>query len=224
MGALHFTLKVVGKNTQGKRFEGAIVYPPPGPPTLLEEYSVEVYVVMSVPHGMDSSQMLDVSMLLPAAVRHWSCDHDRVDGQSRHAGACMARAKILEGGKGGGFGPEWPTLHSVDRAAMCRKSTLCQIQRGAHASFLLISFSLFFPYSEELKRLWRSRRRKSGSVPAGAANFPAAVFLAGKCPNLGRDSISRCRKIGESFSSSVEICWKTFPTANFGQPQPSRVF
>ena len=74
------------------------------------------------------------------------------------------------------------------------------------------------------RRLWRSRRRKSSSVPAGAANFPAAVFLAGKCPNLGRDSISRCRKIGESFSSSVEICRKTFPAGNFGQPQPSRVF
>ena len=26
------------------------------------------------------------------------------------------------------------------------------------------------------RRLWRSRRRKSSSVPAGAANFPAAVF------------------------------------------------
>ena len=74
------------------------------------------------------------------------------------------------------------------------------------------------------RRLWRSRRRKSSSVPAGAANFPAAAFLAGKCPNLGRDSILRCRKIGESFSSSVEICRKTFPAGNFGQPQPSRVF
>ena len=46
--------------------------------------------------------------------------------------------------------------------------------------------------------MWRSRRRKSSSVPAGAANFPAAIFLAGKCPNHGRDSIwQRCRKIGE---------------------------
>ena len=74
------------------------------------------------------------------------------------------------------------------------------------------------------RRLWRSRRRKSSSVAADAANFPTAVFLAGKCPNLDRDSISRCRKIGESFSSSVEICRKTFPAGNFGQPQPSRVF
>ena len=79
-------------------------------------------------------------------------------------------------------------------------------------------------FQKNSRRLWRSRRRKSSSVPAGAANFPAAVFLAGKCPNLGRDSISRCRKIGESFSSSVGICRKTFPAGNFGQPQPSRVF
>ena len=59
----------------------------------------------------------------------------------------------------------------------------------------------------------RSRRR---------SQFPAAVFLAGKCPNLGRDSMSCCRKIGEEFSSSVEICPKTFPAKNFGQPQPVR--
>ena len=77
---------------------------------------------------------------------------------------------------------------------------------------------------KDSRRLWRSRRRKSSSVPAVAANFPAAVFLAGKCPNLGRDSISRCRKIAESLSSSVGICRKTFPAGNFGQPQPSRVF
>ena len=77
--------------------------------------------------------------------------------------------------------------------------------------------------SEELKKAV-AVSEESSSVPAGAANFPAAVFLAGKCPNLGRDSISRSRKIGKSFSSSVEICRKTFPAGNFGQPQPSRVF
>ena len=56
---------------------------------------------------------------------------------------------------------------------------------------------------------------KSSSVPEGAVNFPVAVFLAGKCPNLGRDSISCCRKIGEEFSSSVKICRKTFPSKEF---------
>ena len=53
--------------------------------------------------------------------------------------------------------------------------------------------------------LWRRKSdSKSSSAPAGAASFPAAVFLTGKCPNLCRDGISCCRKIGESFSSSVE--------------------
>ena len=61
------------------------------------------------------------------------------------------------------------------------------------------------------RRLWRSRRRKSSSVPEGMANFPAAILLAGKCPNLGRDGILCCRKrrsfqqrrnLPESFSSS----------------------
>ena len=85
-------------------------------------------------------------------------------------------------------------------------------------------FSCFLSVQKNSRRLWRSRRRKSSSVPAGAANFPAAVFLAGKCPNLGRYSMSRCRKICEEFSSSVEICRKTFPAGIFGQPQPSRVF
>ena len=36
-----------------------------------------------------------------------------------------------------------------------------------------------------------------GAFPKARANLPAAIFFAGKCPNLGRDSISRCRKIGE---------------------------
>ena len=50
------------------------------------------------------------------------------------------------------------------------------------------------------------------------------IFLAGNCPNLGRHSISCCRKIGESFSSSVKVCRETLAARNFGQPQPSRVF
>ena len=79
--------------------------------------------------------------------------------------------------------------------------------------------------SEELKKAvavseekiqQRSRRRGRFS----SSRFPCRK----KCPNLGRDSISCCRKIGEEFSSSVEICRKTFPARNFGQPQPSRAF
>ena len=52
----------------------------------------------------------------------------------------------------------------------------------------------------------------------------AVIFLAGKCPNFGRDSISCCWKIGEEFSSSDEVCRETLPARNFKQPQPSRVF
>ena len=61
------------------------------------------------------------------------------------------------------------------------------------------------------RRLWRSRRRKSSSVPEGVANFPAAVSLPESAQTLAGDSFSCCRKIGEESSSSVEICPKTFP-------------
>ena len=48
--------------------------------------------------------------------------------------------------------------------------------------------------------------RKSRSIPEGGAIFPAAIFLAGKWPNLGRDSISwQIRAAGKSA--------KNFPTA-----------
>ena len=74
-------------------------------------------------------------------------------------------------------------------------------------------FSAEAPKSETL-RLWRSQTRKSRSVPAGGADFPAAIFLAGKCPNLGRDSISCCRKIGEEFRKlPVNLSSKEFRTA-----------
>ena len=36
----------------------------------------------------------------------------------------------------------------------------------------------------------------SRSIPGGGTDFPAAIYLAGKCPNLGRNSISCCWKIG----------------------------
>ena len=45
-----------------------------------------------------------------------------------------------------------------------------------------------------------SRKLRS---PRGVTDFPATILLARKRPNLGRDSISCFRKIGESFSSSV---------------------
>ena len=77
-----------------------------------------------------------------------------------------------------------------------------------------------FVCQKHSRRLWRSQRRKSRSAPEGGADFPAAISPAGKCPKLGRDSISCCRKIGAEFSRIVEAP----PARSFGQPRPSRVF
>ena len=51
-----------------------------------------------------------------------------------------------------------------------------------------------------------------------APTSPPPIFFAGKCRNLGRDSISCCRESGEELSSSAASCWKTpsskeYPTA-----------
>ena len=62
----------------------------------------------------------------------------------------------------------------------------------------------------KLKKAVAVSDEKSRSVPEGRGDFPAAAFLAGKCPNLGRNSISCCWKIGEELSSSVEICRENF--------------
>ena len=67
------------------------------------------------------------------------------------------------------------------------------------------------------RRLWRSGRRSSRSVPEGRADFPAVILLAGECPDLG-SYISCFRKIGERVSRRVEIWRKTLPTRNVGQP------
>ena len=55
-----------------------------------------------------------------------------------------------------------------------------------------------------------SKEKNPSSVPEGAANFPAAVFLAGKCPNLGRDSMSCCQKIGENCPAALNFARKLF--------------
>ena len=76
------------------------------------------------------------------------------------------------------------------------------------------------------------RRTQEGCGGLGGENpaaFPQArpIFqqpfsLAGKCPSLGRDSISRCQKRNR-FPAASKFA-KTFPAGNFGQPQPSQVF
>ena len=64
---------------------------------------------------------------------------------------------------------------------------------------------LRYPIQKNSRRLWRSQRRKSRSVPEGEADFPAAIFLAGKCPNLGRDPGNRkwCRQTGSRQSTPL---------------------
>ena len=80
-------------------------------------------------------------------------------------------------------------------------------ERGLYTreKWVYLSFSIFCLsfIQKNSRRLWRSQRRKSRSVPEGEADIPAVIFLARKRPNLGRDSILCCRKIGEEFSSSV---------------------
>ena len=78
--------------------------------------------------------------------------------------------------------------------------------------------------SEELKKAVAVSEEKIQQRSRRRGRFSSSCFPCRKVPNLGRDSISCCRKIGEEFSSSVEICPKTFPARNLGQPQPSRVF
>ena len=58
--------------------------------------------------------------------------------------------------------------------------------------------------SEKLKKAVVVSEEKSQESSRRRGRFSAASFLAGKCPNLGRDSRS-CRKIGEELSSSVEL-------------------
>ena len=58
--------------------------------------------------------------------------------------------------------------------------------------------------SEELKKAVAVTEEKIQQRSCRRGQLSSSRFLAGKCPNLGRDSISRCQKIGEEFSSSVK--------------------
>ena len=83
-------------------------------------------------------------------------------------------------------------------------------QDAADFSAYFVHIFAWLRNSEKLKKAVAVSEKNSRSVPEGEADFPAAIFLAGKCPNLGRESILCCWKTGEEFSSSVEICRKTF--------------
>ena len=74
------------------------------------------------------------------------------------------------------------------------------------------------------RRLWRSQRRNSNSVPEGGPIFQQPFLLPENAQTLAGMAFRAARKSGEELSSSVEICRKTCAARNFGQPQPSRVF
>ena len=60
-------------------------------------------------------------------------------------------------------------------------------------------------------RLWRSQRRKSRSVPEGGADFPAAVFLAGKCPKtLAGIAYRAAGKSVKNFPAASNFAGKLF--------------
>ena len=65
-------------------------------------------------------------------------------------------------------------------------------------------------YQKNSRRLWRSRRRKSRSVPAGVANFPAAFFLAGKCQALAGIAFHAAGKSANDFPAASKFARKLF--------------
>ena len=86
------------------------------------------------------------------------------------------------------------------------------INRHSATSYILVcgELSAFFSTQKTQEGCGGLSGENPGAFPKAGADFPAAIFLAGKCPNLGRHSISCCWKIGEEFSSSVEICQEAF--------------
>ena len=73
------------------------------------------------------------------------------------------------------------------------------------------------------RRLWRSRRRKSSSVPAGAASFPAAVCLPESAQTLAGIAFRAAENPRIIFQQRRNLP-VNLSSREFGQPQPSRVF
>ena len=65
-------------------------------------------------------------------------------------------------------------------------------------------------FSALKRRLWRSQRRKSSSVPAEAANFPAAVFLAGSAQTLAGIAFRAAGKSENHFPAASKFAGKPF--------------
>ena len=60
------------------------------------------------------------------------------------------------------------------------------------------------------RRLWRSQRRKSSSVPAGAANFPAAVSLPESAQTLAAIALRAAGKSETHFPAASKFAGKPF--------------
>ena len=115
----------------------------------------------------------------------------------------------------------WPAM----RGACDAKSLAMWVERCENCceKCLATKFGPFF-ISEELKKAVAVSEEKIQQRSEGAANFPAAVFPGGKGPNLGRDSISCCRKNRGRIFQQHRNLPENLSARNLGQPQPSRVF
>ena len=66
-------------------------------------------------------------------------------------------------------------------------------------------------YQENSRRLWRSQRRKSSSVPEGGADFPAAVFsLPENAQTLAGIAFCAAGKSGNNFPAASKFAGKLF--------------
>ena len=106
------------------------------------------------------------------------------------------------------IGDSWPTILGIVQFATQEDcGGLGGENQGAFPKATILGI-VRFATQEDCGGL---RRRKSRSVPEGEAEFPAAVFLAGKCPNLGRDSIlCAAGKLVSNFPAASKCAGKLF--------------
>ena len=85
-------------------------------------------------------------------------------------------------------------------------------------------FKFYVPFScptiQKLKKAVEVSGEKIQEFPEGGADFPAGIFLSGKCPNL---DFARPEHRWRIFQQRRNLP-KTLPARNFGQLQPPRVF
>ena len=67
-----------------------------------------------------------------------------------------------------------------------------------------------YPIQKYSRRLLRSRRRKSRSIPEGGADFPATIFLAGSAQTLAGIAFRAAGKSGRNFPVAPKFAGKSF--------------